>query len=157
MSRRNTSKNRSIIPDARFGSIVISRLINYLMSNGNKSKAEKIAFSSLDLVSSKQKQDPIKIFETILDNLKPSLEVRSRRIGGSTYQVPMEVRPSRSLSLALKWLVSSAKKRSNERGMIFKLSGEMEDAFLKRGSAYKKMEETHKMAESNQAFAHFRW
>jgi small subunit ribosomal protein S7 len=157
MSRRNSSKNRSITPDPKFGNIVLARLINYLMSNGNKSKAEKIAFGALEILAKKGNKEPIEIFEATLDNLKPNFEVRSRRIGGSTYQVPMEVRPSRSLSLALKWLVSSAAKRSSEKSMMLKLASEMHDASLKKGAAYKKMEETHKMAESNQAFAHFRW
>ena len=157
MPRKKISEIRRINPDAKYGSLIIGQLINYVMKEGKKNKAENLVYKSLKLASLNIKKDPAELFAIILDNLKPFYEVKPRRIGGSTYQIPVEVKPKRSLALALKWLVMYARNRHKEKEMKLKLSGEMIDAFLKKGDAYKKKEDTHKMAESNQAFAHYRW
>jgi len=157
MSRRRAAETKKVLPDAKYKSVVVTKFINYLMLDGKKSKAESIFYESIQNLSLKVKKDPIEAFEQIIDNLKPLVEVKSRRVGGATYQVPMEVRPSRSLSLALKWLVTSARSRKSEKTMIGSLSAELVDAYAKKGLAYKKKEDTHKMAESNKAFSHYRW
>jgi small subunit ribosomal protein S7 len=157
MTRRKVIDKRVLAPDAKYGNFIVSQLVNYVMSHGKKVKAEQIVYFSIKIASKKCCKDPIEFFETLIDNLKPRYEVKSRRIGGSTYQVPIEVRSKRAVSLALKWLVSFAKKRSTEKGMFQKLAGEMCDVFNKRGASIKKLEDTHKMAEANQAFSHYRW
>ena len=157
MSRRRAAEIKSITPDANYKSIVIAKFINCLMQNGKKAKAEKIVYESITNLSDKTKKEPVEAFEEIVDNLRPLIEVKSRRVGGATYQVPIEVRSSRALSLALKWLVSAARSRKSEKTMIGRLSNELIDAYNKKGMAYKKKEDTHKMAESNKAFSHYRW
>ena len=157
MSRRRAVEKRNIIPDAQYGNIVIAKLINCIMLKGKKSKAEGMVYSAINNLAKKVKKDPVESFEEIIENLKPLIEVRSRRVGGATYQVPMEVNPSRALSSALKWLISAARGRKGEKTMIDRLSAELIDAYNKKGIAYKKKEDTHKMAEANKAFSHFRW
>ena len=157
MSRRRAAEIKSVTPDANYKSVVIAKFINYLMFDGKKSKAEKIVYEAISNLSNKVKKEPIEAFEEIVDNLRPLIEVKSRRVGGATYQVPMEVRSARSLSLALKWLANAARSRKAEKTMVGRLSGELVDAYNKKGLAYKKKEETHKMAESNKAFSHYRW
>lgn len=157
MSRKKRSEPRKIYPDSLYGSIIVTKLVNYLMVNGNKARAEKIVINSLKYSSRKCHESEVQFLEKLVDNIKPEYEVKSRRIGGSTYQVPIDVRGARATSLALKWLVMFAKKRSHDKGMENKLSSEMCDAFYKKGLAVKKMEDTHKMAQANQAFAHYRW
>ncbi|MSO13320.1 30S ribosomal protein S7 [Rickettsiales endosymbiont of Trichoplax sp. H2] len=157
MSRRRAAEIKNITPDANYKSIVIAKFINYLMQNGKKAKAEKIVYESIDNLSGKIKKEPVEAFEEIVDNLRPLIEVKSRRVGGATYQVPMEVRSSRALALALKWLVNAARSRKSEKTMVDRLSNELIDAYNKKGMAYKKKEDTHKMAEANKAFSHYRW
>jgi len=157
MSRRRAAEVKRIIPDANYKNIVIAKFINYLMFDGKKSKAERIVYKAIDSLSNKVKKEPVEAFEEVIDNLKPLIEVKSRRVGGATYQVPMEIRSSRSLSLALKWLVNAARSRKVEKAMSDRLAAELFDAHNKRGAAYKKREETHKIAESNKAFSHYRW
>jgi len=157
MSRRRAAEIKSVTPDANYKSVVIAKFINYIMLDGKKSKAEKIVYQSVVNLSNKVEKNPIEAFEEIIDNLRPLIEVKSKRVGGATYQVPMEVRSSRSLSLALKWLASSARSRKTEKTMVGRLSGELVDAYNKKGAAYKKKEDTHKMAEANKAFSHYRW
>jgi small subunit ribosomal protein S7 len=157
MSRRRAAEIKATNPDARYRSIVIAKFINYIMNDGKKSKAETIVYKSIQNLSKKTNKDVVEVFESIIETLRPVIEVKSRRVGGSTYQVPIEVRSNRSLSLALKWLTSAARARTSEKNMVDKLSNELFDAYNKSGMAYKKREDTHKMAEANKAFAHYRW
>jgi len=156
MSRKRKAPIRKIFPDPKYGSIIISKFINSIMYDGKRSKAEKILYSALERIKEKNKEDPIKIFNNAISNVKPNLEVRSRRVGGATYQVPVEVKAKRGQALALRWLMDSTRKRKNKT-MSEKLYYELLDASQNKGSAIKKREDTHKMAESNKAFAHFRW
>ena len=156
MSRRHAAEKREILPDAKFGDRVLSKFMNNLMVDGKKSIAEKIVYNALDRVEGKLKRAPVEVFHEALDNIKPTVEVRSRRVGGATYQVPVEVRPSRRNALAMRWLVDSARSRS-EKSMAARLAGELMDAADGRGSAVKKREDTHRMAEANKAFAHYRY
>ena len=156
MSRRHSAEKREINPDAKFGNLVVSKFMNSIMIQGKKSVAEAIVYGALDTIEGKTKSDPIKVFEQALDNVMPSIEVRSRRVGGATYQVPVEVRPDRAQALALRWVIDAARKRS-ENTMTDRLSGELLDAFNNRGTAVKKREDTHRMAEANKAFSHYRW
>ncbi|MBI1276380.1 30S ribosomal protein S7 [bacterium] len=156
MSRRRRAEPREVHPDAKFGNIVVSKFINSIMEHGKRSVAESIVYGAFDTLSGKGNGDPLEVFEKALDNVKPSIEVRSRRVGGATYQVPMEVREARRQALALRWIINAARNRS-ERTMRGRLSGELLDAFNMRGGAVKKREDTHKMAEANKAFSHFRW
>jgi small subunit ribosomal protein S7 len=156
MSRRRRAEPREVHPDAKFGNIVVSKFINSIMEHGKRSAAENIVYGAFDVLSAKGNGDPLEVFEKALDNVKPSIEVRSRRVGGATYQVPMEVREQRRQALAIRWLINAARSRS-ERTMRARLSGELLDAFNMRGGAVKKREDTHKMAEANKAFSHFRW
>tara|TARA_Y100001970_G_scaffold192057_1_gene233407 strand:- start:142 stop:612 length:471 start_codon:yes stop_codon:yes gene_type:complete len=156
MSRKRKAPVRKIFPDPKYGSIIISKFINSIMYDGKRSKAEKILYSALERIKEKNKEDPIKIFNNAITNVKPNLEVRSRRVGGATYQVPVEVKAKRGQALALRWLMDATRKRKNKT-MSEKLYYELLDASQNKGSAIKKREDTHKMAESNKAFAHFRW
>jgi len=156
MSRKRKAPIRKIYPDPKYGSVVISKFINSIMYDGKRSRAEKILYTALDKLKEKSKEDPVKIFNSAISNVKPNLEVRSRRVGGATYQVPVEVKPSRSQALALRWIMDATRKRKNKT-MAEKLYAEILDASQNKGSAIKKREDTHKMAESNKAFAHFRW
>lgn len=156
MSRRRTSERRDINPDPRFGSLVLARFVNMLMQDGKKSIAEKIVYNALDQIEKKTNQNGMDVLNKALENVQPVVEVKSRRVGGATYQVPVEVRPARRMALAMRWLIDAAHKRS-EKGMQFKLAGELVDAGENRGTAVKKREDTHKMAEANKAFSHYRW
>lgn len=156
MSRRHSAEKRVINPDPKFGDIVISKFMNNIMLDGKKSVAESIVYGALDVVEGKLKQNPVEVFHTALENVMPAVEVRSRRVGGATYQVPVDVRAERKQALAIRWIISAARGR-NERTMVDRLSGELLDAFNNRGSAVKKREDTHKMAEANRAFSHYRW
>ena len=156
MSRRHSAEKRVINPDPKFGDIVVSKFMNSIMLDGKKSVSERIVYGALDAVESKLKQDPIEVFHTALENVMPAVEVRSRRVGGATYQVPVDVRNERKQALAIRWIITAARNR-NERTMIDRLSGELLDAFNNRGSAVKKREDTHRMAEANRAFSHYRW
>ncbi len=156
MSRRHRAEKRVINPDPKFGDLVLSKFMNSLMLDGKKSNAEKIVYGAFDKIQGKASLDPVQVFHEALDNVKPSVEVRSRRVGGATYQVPVEVRPERRQALAIRWLIEAARKR-NETTMIDRLSGELLDASQNRGASVKKREDTHKMAEANRAFSHYRW
>ena len=156
MSRKRKAPIRKIYPDPKYGSVVISKFINSIMYDGKRSTAEKILYSALEKIKEKSKEDPVKIFNSAISNVKPNLEVRSRRVGGATYQVPVEVKTKRSQTLALRWLLEATRKRKN-KSMSERLLNELMDAYQKKGAAIKKREDTHKMAESNKAFAHFRW
>ena len=156
MSRKRKAPIRKVYPDPKFHSEIISKFINSIMYDGKRSTAEKILYDALDKLKSKNNEDPLKIFNSAINNVKPNLECRSRRVGGATYQVPMEVRPKRAQTLAMKWIVDSALKR-NEKTMRERVANEILDAFNNKGNAVKKREETHKMAEANRAFSHFRW
>ncbi len=156
MSRRRAAVKREVLPDAKFGDPVLTKFINCLMYQGKKAVAETIVYSAFDKVSKRSGQDPIKVFHEALDNVKPSVEVRSRRVGGATYQVPIEVRPIRRMALAIRWLIETARNRS-ENTMVDRLSNELLDAANNRGAAVKKREDTHRMAEANKAFSHYRW
>ena len=156
MSRRHAATRREVLPDAKFGDEVVTRFMNCLMVQGKKSKAEAIVYGALDKIQKKAGQDPLAVFHSALDNVKPSLEVRSRRVGGATYQVPVEVRAERRQALAIRWLIENARKRG-ESTMVDRLSGELLDASNNRGNAVKKREDTHRMAEANKAFSHYRW
>ncbi|MFQ3307359.1 MAG: small subunit ribosomal protein S7 [Candidatus Midichloriaceae bacterium] len=157
MSRRRAAEKKNILPDALYGSIVIAKMINYVMLHGKKSIAEGIVYGAISNLAEKVKKDAVEGFDEVLSNLKPLVEVKSRRVGGATYQVPTEIRDDRSLALSLQWLVDAAKKRKSEKDMLSRLSAELVDAYNKKGSAYKKREDTHKMAEANKAFSYFRW
>jgi len=156
MSRRHAAEKREVLPDAKFHDLVVSKFMNTLMRAGKKSVAEQIVYGAFEIIERKAKQDPVRVFHEALDNVKPALEVRSRRVGGATYQVPVEVRPERRQALAIRWLIQSARGRS-EHSMTDKLSAELLDAANRRGAAVKKREDTHRMAEANKAFAHYRW
>ena len=156
MSRRHSAEKREINPDPKFGDLVITKFMNAIMLDGKKSVAESIVYGALDRVQERAKQEPVAMFHTALDNGAPHLEVRSRRVGGATYQVPVDVRPERRQALAIRWLIAAARKR-NETTMIERLSGELMDAANNRGAAVKKREDTHKMADANRAFSHYRW
>ena len=156
MSRRHAAEKRQILPDAKFGDLVLSKFMNNLMIDGKKSVAERIVYNAFDRVEDKLKKAPVEVFHEALDNIKPNLEVRSRRVGGATYQVPVEVRPERREALAIRWLIAAAKNR-NEKTMEERLAGELVDAVNGRGTAVKKREDTHKMADANKAFSHYRW
>ena len=156
MSRRHSAEKREVLPDAKYGDRVLSKFMNNLMIDGKKSVAEKIVYGALDRIQSRSGKDPLEIFEAALEAVAPAVEVKSRRVGGATYQVPVEVRPSRRTALAMRWLVDSARKRS-EKSMAMRLAGELQDASEGRGSAVRKREDTHRMAEANRAFAHYRY
>ena len=156
MSRRRAAEKRTILPDHKFKDLILAKFMNRIMKDGKKSVSEKIVYGAFDIVSKKTDKSPIEYFHDALNNVKPSLEVRSRRVGGATYQVPMEVRPKRAQALAMKWIVDSAIKR-NEKTMRERVASEIMDAFNNKGNAVKKREEVHKMAEANRAFSHFRW
>jgi small subunit ribosomal protein S7 len=156
MSRRHRAEKREILPDAKFGDTVLTKFMNNLMFDGKKSVAEGIVYGALDRVEGKLKRAPIEAFHEALENIKPSVEVRSRRVGGATYQVPVEVRPERREALAIRWLINASRAR-NEKTMEERLAGELVDAVNARGSAVKKREDTHKMADANKAFSHYRW
>ena len=156
MSRRRRPEKREILPDPKFGDIVLSKFMNSVMLDGKKSVAESIVYTALENVEARLKKDPIQVFHDALNNVKPSVEVRSRRVGGATYQVPVEVRPIRREALGIRWLIDAAKKR-NENTMEERLAGELADAVNNRGTAVKKREDTHKMADANKAFSHYRW
>ena len=156
MSRRHAAEKREILPDAKYGDRVVSKFMNNLMIDGKKSVAERIVYNAFERVEGRLKKAPVEVFHEALDNIKPSVEVRSRRVGGATYQVPVEVRPERREALAIRWLITAAKNR-NENTMEERLAGELLDAVNGRGTAVKKREDTHKMAEANRAFSHYRW
>ncbi|HVK92504.1 MAG TPA: 30S ribosomal protein S7 [Mycoplana sp.] len=156
MSRRHSAERREILPDAKFGDKVVTKFMNNLMHAGKKSVAEGIVYGAFERVESRLRRAPVEVFHEALDNVKPSLEVRSRRVGGATYQVPVEVRPERREALAIRWLIKASRAR-NEHTMEERLAGELLDAANMRGSAVKKREDTHKMADANKAFSHYRW
>ena len=156
MSRRHAAEKRAELPDAKYGDVVLTKFMNNLMIDGKKSVAERIVYNAFDRVEDRLKKAPVEVFHEALDNIKPSVEVRSRRVGGATYQVPVEVRPERREALAIRWLISAARSR-NENTMEERLAGELSDAVNGRGAAVKKREDTHKMADANKAFSHYRW
>jgi small subunit ribosomal protein S7 len=156
MSRRHRAEKREINPDPKFGDLVITKFMNAIMYDGKKSIAETIVYGALDAVQAKAKSEPVALFHQALSNVAPHLEVRSRRVGGATYQVPVDVRPERRQALAIRWLINAARGR-NETTMVDRLSGELLDAANNRGSAVKKREDTHRMADANRAFSHYRW
>ncbi|TAJ95697.1 MAG: 30S ribosomal protein S7 [Gammaproteobacteria bacterium] len=156
MSRRRGAEKRAILPDPKHGDQVLAKFINMVMRSGKKSVAERIVYGALDQISEKSKGDSLEVFTKALENVRPLVEVRSRRVGGATYQIPIEVRPSRSVTLAMRWLVDAAKSRG-EKNMGLRLAGELMEAAEKRGTAMKKRDDTHRMAEANKAFSHFRW
>ena len=156
MPRRGNVPKREVLPDPLYRSVLVTKLVNSIMLDGKKGVAQKVVYGAFDIVKEKTGNDPLEVFTTAMENIMPSLEVKARRVGGATYQVPMEVRPERRQTLGLRWLTGYARKRS-ERTMKERLAGEIMDAANNLGSAVKKREETHKMAESNKAFAHFRW
>jgi small subunit ribosomal protein S7 len=156
MSRRHSAEKREIIPDAKFGDVIVTKFMNSVMYEGKKSTAEGIVYGAFDIIEGKLKSDPLAIFKTALENVAPAIEVRSRRVGGATYQVPVEVRTERRQALAIRWLIAAARGR-NDRTMVERLSAELMDAANNRGNAVKKREDTHRMAEANRAFSHYRW
>jgi small subunit ribosomal protein S7 len=156
MSRRHAAEKREVLPDPKFGNIVVTKFMNSVMHHGKKSVAEGIVYGALGIIENKTKQNPLGVFEQALDNVMPSIEVRSRRVGGATYQVPVEVRTSRRQALGIRWIISAARDR-NEKTMTERLSSELLDASNNRGNAVKKREDVHKMAEANRAFSHYRW
>ena len=156
MSRRHRAEKREINPDPKFGDLVLSKFMNNLMYEGKKSVAEGIVYGAFDKIEAKAKQDPLQVFHEALGNVAPAIEVRSRRVGGATYQVPVEVRPERAQALAIRWLIAAARNRP-ETTMSARLSGELLDAANNRGNAVKKREDTHRMADANRAFSHYRW
>ena len=156
MSRRRKAERREINPDPKFGDVVVSKFMNSIMKQGKKSVAERIVYGAMDRLQSRAKSDPVQLFRQALENVMPAVEVRSRRVGGATYQVPVEVRNERRQALAIRWLITAARSR-NENTMEERLSGELLDAANNRGTAVKKREDTHKMAEANRAFSHYRW
>jgi small subunit ribosomal protein S7 len=156
MSRRHAAEKREVLPDAKFGDKVLTKFMNNLMVDGKKSVAERIVYNAMDRVETKIKRSPMEVFHEALENIEPSVEVKSRRVGGATYQVPIEVRPERRQALAIRWLIKASRTR-NEKTMEERLAGELMDAVQSRGSAVKKREDTHKMAEANKAFSHYRW
>lgn len=156
MSRRHRAEKRDVIPDAKHGDQVIAKFMNCLMQDGKKSVAEGIVYGAFERIEARMKQDPQRIFHEALENVRPAVEVRSRRVGGATYQVPVEVRPERAQALAVRWIIAAARSRS-ENTMTDRLSGELMDAAQQRGNSVKKREDTHRMAEANRAFSHYRW
>ena len=156
MSRRHAAEKREVLPDPKFGNVIVTKFMNSVMYAGKKSVAETIVYGALGIIEAKTKQNPLGVFEQALDNVMPSVEVRSRRVGGATYQVPVEIRGDRRLSLGVRWLVQSARKR-NGKSMSEKLAAEFVDAMNGLGAAVKRREDTHKMAEANKAFSHFKW
>jgi len=156
MSRKSSAPKRTFYPDAKYGSLILAKFINFIMYDGKKTAAEKIIYTAFKQIKDKTKEDPIKVFNDAINNIRPNLEVRSRRVGGATYQVPVEVKTKRSHTLALRWLLEATRKRKNKT-MSDKLFNELMDASQRKGAAMKKREDTHKMAESNKAFAHYRW
>ncbi|MBO0344836.1 30S ribosomal protein S7 [Roseibium sp. CAU 1637] len=156
MSRRHRAEKREINPDPKFGDMVVTKFMNAVMFHGKKSTAERIVYGAFDVIENKTRENPIEVFHAALENVMPSVEVRSRRVGGATYQVPVEVRTDRRQALAIRWLITAARNR-NETTMVDRLSGEMLDAANNRGTAVKKREDTHRMADANRAFSHYRW
>ncbi len=156
MSRRHRAQKRDIIPDPKFSDVIVTKFMNAVMKDGKKSTAEGIVYGAFDRIEEKAKSDPLQLFHDALKNVMPSVEVRSRRVGGATYQVPVEVRPERRQALAIRWIIGAARNR-NENTMVERLSGELLDAANNRGTSVKKREDTHKMAEANRAFSHYRW
>lgn len=156
MSRRHRAEKREINPDPKFGDLVVSKFMNSLMKDGKKSSAESIVYGAFEVIEERTKQDPIQVFHGALENIRPAVEVRSRRVGGATYQVPVEVRTERQQALAIRWLIDASRKRG-EQTMVGRLSGELLDASNGRGQAVKKREDTHRMADANRAFSHYRW
>ncbi len=156
MSRRRAADKREVLPDAKFGDVVVGKFVNSVMLDGKKSVAEGIVYGAFDLIAKRTGGDPVKMFHDALENVKPQIEVRSRRVGGATYQVPVDVRAGRAQALAFRWLISTARGRS-ENTMVERLSAELMDAANNRGAAVKKREDTHRMAEANRAFSHYRW
>ena len=156
MSRRHSAEKRQINPDPKFGDLVVSKFMNSIMKEGKKSVAERIVYGALERAEGRAKTDPVKLFHQALENVMPSVEVRSRRVGGATYQVPVDVRPERRQALAIRWIIAAARGR-NDKTMVERLSAELLDASNNRGNAVKKREDTHRMAEANRAFSHYRW
>jgi len=156
MSRRHAAEKREVLPDAKFGDRILTKFMNNLMIDGKKSIAESIVYNAFDRVEEKLKRAPVEVFHEAIDNIKPSVEVRSRRVGGATYQIPVEVRPERREALAIRWLIKASRSR-NENTMEERLAGELVDAVNGRGTAVKRREDTHKMADANKAFSHYRW
>ncbi len=156
MSRRHSAEKREVIPDAKFGDVTLTKFMNSIMYDGKKSVAEAIVYGAFDIIESRLRQEPLPVFMQALDNVAPAIEVRSRRVGGATYQVPVEVRPERRQALAIRWIITAARGR-NDKTMVDRLSAELMDAASNRGNAVKKREDTHRMAEANRAFSHYRW
>ena len=156
MSRRRAAVKREVLPDAKFGDAILTKFMNCLMYEGKKSVAERIVYGAFDRIAKRSGQDPLRVFHDALGNVRPAVEVRSRRVGGATYQVPVEVRTSRRQALGIRWIISAARER-NEKTMTERLSAELLDASNNRGNAVKKREDTHRMAEANRAFSHYRW
>jgi small subunit ribosomal protein S7 len=156
MSRRHSAEKREIIPDPKFGDIIVTKFMNSVMYEGKKSTAERIVYGAFEIIEGKMKSDPLAVFKSALENVAPAIEVRSRRVGGATYQVPVEVRTERRQALAIRWLITAARGR-NDKTMVERLSSELMDAASNRGNAVKKREDTHRMAEANRAFSHYRW
>ena len=156
MSRRHKAEKREVIPDAKFGDVILAKFMNSIMYDGKKSSAEAIVYGAFDIIQSKSRQEPLPLFKQALENVAPAIEVRSRRVGGATYQVPVEVRTERRQALAIRWIINAARGR-NDKTMVDRLSAELMDAANNRGNAVKKREDTHKMADANKAFAHYRW
>ena len=156
MSRRTEAPKRDILPDPKFGSVKLAKFVNILMLDGKKSVAERVMYGALDTMKDKGVADPLEALETALENVSPAVEVKSRRVGGATYQVPVEVRPARRSALAMRWIIDAARKRG-EKSMMLRLAGELSDAAERRGTAVKKRDDVHRMAEANKAFSHYRW
>ena len=156
MSRRHKAEKREVIPDAKFGDVILAKFMNSILYDGKKSAAEAIVYGAFDIIETKSKQEPLPLFKQALENVAPAIEVRSRRVGGATYQVPVEVRMERRQALAIRWIITAARGR-NDKTMVDRLSAELMDAANNRGNAVKKREDTHRMAEANRAFSHYRW
>jgi small subunit ribosomal protein S7 len=156
MSRRHSAEKREVIPDAKFGDVILTKFMNSIMYDGKKSIAEAIVYNAFDIIEQKMRSEPLPVFKQALDNVAPAIEVRSRRVGGATYQVPVEVRAERRQALAIRWIINAARGR-NDKTMVDRLSAELMDAANNRGNAVKKREDTHRMAEANRAFSHYRW
>ena len=156
MSRRHSAEKREVIPDAKFGDVILAKFMNSIMHDGKKSIAEAIVYDAFDIIEQKMRSEPLPVFKQALENVAPAIEVRSRRVGGATYQVPVEVRPERRQALAIRWIINAARAR-NDKTMVDRLSAELMDAASNRGNAVKKREDTHRMAEANRAFSHYRW
>ena len=157
MPRRNSAVKKDVLPDPIYKSKVVTKLINQVMMSGKKGLAQRIVYGAFNIIKEKMDQEPLEVFTTALENVKPVLETKSRRVGGATYQVPMEIRPERRQTLAIRWLVNFARKRTGERGMDARLAGEIMDAYNSTGASIKRRDEMHRMAEANKAFAHFEW